>query len=83
MEEYLFGGGSKIGSLSCRIDSGGSSERLLYSGFGFERFVVLCTRPALVVARPLVLLRRRHGKSRHPRQRGEPHIPVGFVKGRE
>ncbi|WZZ73769.1 hypothetical protein YC2023_085139 [Brassica napus] len=88
MEEFLSGGGSKIGSLSCRIDSGGSSERLLCSGFGIERCVALCTRPALVVARPLVfienqLLRRRHGKSRHPRQRGEPHIPVGFVKGRE
>ncbi|KAF3502911.1 hypothetical protein F2Q69_00043741 [Brassica cretica] len=94
MEEFLFGGGSKIGSLSCRIDSGGSNERLLCSGFGFERCVALCTRTALVVARTLTvmsfvefienqLLRRRYGKSRHPRQRGEPHIPVGFVKGRE
>ncbi|CAN7042159.1 unnamed protein product, partial [Brassica rapa subsp. trilocularis] len=27
------------------------------------------------------LLRRRHGKSRHPRQRGEPHRPVIIVNG--
>ena len=29
------------------------------------------------------LLWRQHGKSRHPRQQGEPHILVVFIKGRE
>ncbi|CAN6999168.1 unnamed protein product [Brassica rapa subsp. trilocularis] len=62
----------------------GSTGCLLGLGLGFKRFVVLCTCPDLVaVARPLALLWRQHGKSRHPRQQGEPHILVVFIKGRE
>ncbi|KAH0879607.1 LOW QUALITY PROTEIN: hypothetical protein HID58_067001 [Brassica napus] len=77
MEAYLFGGGSKIGLFSCcSVRSG--------MGLGFKCFVALCTCPDLVaVARPRALLHKRHGKSRHPRQQGEPHILVMFVKGGE
>ncbi|KAH0926532.1 hypothetical protein HID58_018788 [Brassica napus] len=61
-----------------------STGCLLGLGLGFKRFEVLCTCPDLVaVARPLALLWRQHGKSRHPRQQGEPHILVVFIKGRE
>ncbi|KAG5410539.1 hypothetical protein IGI04_006858 [Brassica rapa subsp. trilocularis] len=63
-------------------------------GLRFRRCVAFHTFPALVAfARHRVtvisfvefigiqLLRRRHGKSRHPRQRGEPHRPVIIVNG--
>ncbi|CAN6890179.1 unnamed protein product [Brassica oleracea] len=65
--------------LAVRFGDGSSGM-----GLGFKCFVALCTCPDLVaVARPRALLHKRHGKSRHPRQQGEPHILVMFVKGGE
>ncbi|KAF3523851.1 hypothetical protein F2Q69_00049356 [Brassica cretica] len=45
----------------------------------WEAFQALCD----VVYNPglLVLHRRRHENSRHPRKRGEPHLPVTIVEG--
>ncbi|KAF3581932.1 hypothetical protein DY000_02028891 [Brassica cretica] len=54
---------------------GGCSEHLLDLGLVIKRRVALY-KPALVLQGM-----RRHGNSRHPRQRGEPHFPENLVNG--
>ncbi|KAF2560338.1 hypothetical protein F2Q70_00018972 [Brassica cretica] len=61
----------------------GDSSELLFGREAVSSAVWCCVQVGFGGISKALLLRKRHEKSRHPRQRGEPHLLVIIVKGCE